>query len=171
VIQDKWKLDLLSEILGKGWSDIYCVATSSSERKEEEYTTRTYAYKKNDSCFKQVWHDDFIGSQWKLFKTIRYWDDPIRISVEAFKRLSSECRRVDTAQNKINLDKQLAEYQEQQDALQAEEKQQVIIPKCPVCKKKMIERTNRKNGGLFWGCCDYPECNATRHHSGWLEEK
>ncbi len=35
------------------------------------------------------------------------------------------------------------------------------ITKCPRCRSKMIERTNRKTGQIFYGCSRYPKCRGT----------
>jgi len=35
------------------------------------------------------------------------------------------------------------------------------VTKCPRCGSKMIERTNRKTGQIFYGCSSYPKCRGT----------
>jgi len=37
----------------------------------------------------------------------------------------------------------------------------IRCPSCPQCGGKMVLRERRKDGGLFWGCVDYPGCNGT----------
>jgi restriction system protein len=34
-------------------------------------------------------------------------------------------------------------------------------PTCASCGIKMVERSTRKDGKLFWGCADYPRCRST----------
>lgn len=34
-------------------------------------------------------------------------------------------------------------------------------PTCASCGLKMVERSTRKNSGLFWGCADHPRCLFT----------
>jgi len=34
--------------------------------------------------------------------------------------------------------------------------------KCPICKGKLILRTNSKTKQKFWGCSGYPKCTFTR---------
>ena len=34
-------------------------------------------------------------------------------------------------------------------------------PTCVNCGIKMLERTRRKDGSAFWGCCNYPRCKTT----------
>ncbi len=39
-------------------------------------------------------------------------------------------------------------------------------PMCPKCGKPMLLRTiqrGTRQGQKFWGCSDYPHCNATRN--------
>ncbi|MDH5822698.1 restriction endonuclease [Luteimonas sp. RD2P54] len=36
------------------------------------------------------------------------------------------------------------------------------VPECPRCGAQMVERRNRSNGDLFWGCATYPGCRGTR---------
>lgn len=39
-------------------------------------------------------------------------------------------------------------------------------PKCPICGKPMLRRTQRKGqmqGREFWGCSDYPRCSGLRN--------
>lgn len=33
---------------------------------------------------------------------------------------------------------------------------------CPLCRKQMVLRTNRRTGRKFWGCRGYPRCRYTR---------
>lgn len=35
-------------------------------------------------------------------------------------------------------------------------------PGCPRCNEGMIQRTNSRNGSLFWGCSNFPRCKGTR---------
>ncbi len=41
-------------------------------------------------------------------------------------------------------------------------RQKTDLTKCPRCRSKMIERTNRKTGQTFFGCSRYPNCRGTR---------
>lgn len=36
------------------------------------------------------------------------------------------------------------------------------VPDCPRCGTQMVERRNRRNGNVFWGCSTYPDCQGTR---------
>ena len=36
------------------------------------------------------------------------------------------------------------------------------VTACPRCGEKMIERTSRKTGEIFFGCSRYPKCQGTR---------
>jgi restriction system protein len=36
-----------------------------------------------------------------------------------------------------------------------------LVPTCPTCGVKMVERKNRKNESPFWGCRNYPDCRFT----------
>lgn len=36
------------------------------------------------------------------------------------------------------------------------------VPDCPRCGTQMVERRNRRNGNVFWGCSKYPDCQGTR---------
>ena len=38
--------------------------------------------------------------------------------------------------------------------------------KCPICGKTMRQRTNRKTGGAFLGCSQYPLCQGSRDIDG-----
>ena len=35
----------------------------------------------------------------------------------------------------------------------------VVVDKCPVCGKRMVLRTRRKDGNPFAACSGYPRCN------------
>jgi len=35
-------------------------------------------------------------------------------------------------------------------------------PDCPGCGAQMVQRRNRRNSSLFWGCSTYPHCKSTR---------
>src|SRR5215471_4123135 len=37
---------------------------------------------------------------------------------------------------------------------------------CPDCGSKMIQRKNRKDGNIFYGCVKYPDCKGTRDENG-----
>lgn len=37
-----------------------------------------------------------------------------------------------------------------------------LIPKCPVCRKRMTARVNANGGSEFWGCPSFPKCKGTR---------
>ena len=37
-----------------------------------------------------------------------------------------------------------------------------LPPTCPVCEMHMVTRRNRRNGGSFWGCQQWPMCTGTR---------
>jgi ssDNA-binding Zn-finger/Zn-ribbon topoisomerase 1 len=39
-------------------------------------------------------------------------------------------------------------------------------PNCPKCGDPMVQKANRSNGSLFWGCQNYPDCRATRPMAG-----
>ena len=34
-------------------------------------------------------------------------------------------------------------------------------PTCASCGTKMVERSRSSDGGLFWGCTNYPRCKRT----------
>ena len=38
------------------------------------------------------------------------------------------------------------------------------IPTCPKCGANMIQRKNKKDGSLFWGCRNFPDCTHTENH-------
>lgn len=38
----------------------------------------------------------------------------------------------------------------------------IDLTKCPRCGSKMIERTNRKTGQIFYACSRYPKCRGAR---------
>ena len=38
----------------------------------------------------------------------------------------------------------------------------LVRPPCPECEAPMVVKTNRTNGGNFWGCPNIPSCRATR---------
>ena len=42
------------------------------------------------------------------------------------------------------------------------EEQRSEIPHCPKCNRTMQIKANNRNGGLFYGCPGYPECNGVR---------
>lgn len=33
---------------------------------------------------------------------------------------------------------------------------------CPKCSRKMVKRSNKKTGDVFWGCETFPKCRGTR---------
>lgn len=35
-------------------------------------------------------------------------------------------------------------------------------PECPRCSAAMVERINRRDGSVFWGCTAFPACRGTR---------
>lgn len=37
-----------------------------------------------------------------------------------------------------------------------------MIPPCPRCGTRMVERVNGATGLAFWGCPSYPRCRGTR---------
>lgn len=41
-----------------------------------------------------------------------------------------------------------------------------MIPPCPRCGARMVERTNHATGLAFWGCPSYPRCRGTRTATG-----
>jgi len=38
--------------------------------------------------------------------------------------------------------------------------------KCPECNGDMIQRRNKTNGDIFYGCRKYPNCKGTRDSNG-----
>jgi len=44
-------------------------------------------------------------------------------------------------------------------------------PKCPDCGDEMRERTNAKNGSSFFGCINYPTCQATVDAKKWAKRR
>jgi restriction system protein len=36
-------------------------------------------------------------------------------------------------------------------------------PTCPHCGIKMVRRSSKSNGGVFWGCRNYPRCHQILH--------
>jgi ssDNA-binding Zn-finger/Zn-ribbon topoisomerase 1 len=37
----------------------------------------------------------------------------------------------------------------------------VQAPRCPRCGANMVERFRHRDGNLFWGCPQYPDCRGT----------
>lgn len=156
-----WQIDLLDEVLSNGWTGIYLAGTTEKERREEEWSTRTYVYEKGGQHFRKTWNDNLVGSQWKGFSTERYWDSKILISQAEYDKMREGNTRLDTPKNAENLQKQ---KQERTQARQQEESRLAAIeaakPGCPQCRHKMVKRKGPH--GDFWGCPDYPKCKGTR---------
>lgn len=36
-----------------------------------------------------------------------------------------------------------------------------MVPSCPNCDVKLVERTAKKTGNVFWGCVNFPKCRFT----------
>ena len=36
--------------------------------------------------------------------------------------------------------------------------------KCPICKALLVEKANTKNGHIFRGCPNYPDCKYTENY-------
>jgi len=36
-------------------------------------------------------------------------------------------------------------------------------PTCPHCGIKMVRRSSKSNGSVFWGCRNYPRCHQILH--------
>ena len=50
---------------------------------------------------------------------------------------------------------------EQQELLQVAYEGEYWRPTCASCGTKMVERSRSSDGGLFWGCTNYPRCKRT----------
>ena len=50
---------------------------------------------------------------------------------------------------------------QQQELLQVAYEGEYWRPTCASCGTKMVERSRSSDGGLFWGCTNYPRCKRT----------
>jgi len=164
VIIEEWQVDLAEEIRNKPWTGVYKVAESSRERREEEFSSRTYVYENNGSHYKQTWHDNCVGSPWQGFSTERYWGSPEQISRAEYDKLRQGKTQIDTDKNRQNVavQKQKIAARKQQEVLERK-RRDARRPKCPRCTSKMVERKNGTTGKPFWGCENYPNCKGTRN--------
>lgn len=51
--------------------------------------------------------------------------------------------------------------EQQQELLDVAYEGEYWRPTCASCGTKMVERSRSSDGGLFWGCTNYPRCKRT----------
>ena len=152
---------LLQDYLEHGLSDIVVIEHRDREDvggNQNEHTWETVVARRDGKSVRiQAYQVQKFG--WATGHSFSI-ESTQEISPEEYQRLSQGKPVIDTPEVRKEIEDRRAEWLKRQDL---KEQLESLAPSCSECRGPMVARDGRC--GPFWGCGDYPRCNATQKMS------